>query len=154
MKTFLNALLLCLVMVPATLMAQSTVSGTVTDKANAMPLPGVNVLVKGTSRGASTDFDGNYTLEVNQGEIIVISYVGYKTQEITYTGQSTIDVVLEEDVVMSEEEIIIVDCADDDVHAEDDPVVEDDEVTKSVKSIVARNDSKDPVMDDFDVIDV
>lgn len=107
MKTFLNALLFCLIMVPATLMAQSTVSGTVTDKANAMPLPGVNVLVKGTSRGASTDFDGNYTLEVNQGEIIVISYVGYKTQEITYTGQSTIDVVLEEDAAQLDEVVLI-----------------------------------------------
>lgn len=107
MKTFLNALLFCLIMVPATLMAQSTVSGTVTDKANAMPLPGVNVLVKGTSRGASTDFDGNYTLEVNQGEIIVISYVGYKTQEITYTGQSTIDVVLKEDAAQLDEVVLI-----------------------------------------------
>ena len=69
MKTFLNALLICLLIVPATLMAQSTVTGTVTDKANAMPLPGVNVLVKGTSRGTSTDFDGKYSIEVNQGEI-------------------------------------------------------------------------------------
>jgi iron complex outermembrane receptor protein len=72
-----------------------------------MPLPGVNVLVKGTSRGASTDFDGNYTLEVNQGEIIVISYVGYKTQEITYTGQSTIDVVLKEDAAQLDEVVLI-----------------------------------------------
>ena len=49
------------------LMAQSTVTGTVTDKANAMPLPGVNVLIKGTTTGTSTDFDGNYTLNnVNQ----------------------------------------------------------------------------------------
>jgi hypothetical protein len=68
MKTFLNALLVILIMVPATLMAQTTVTGTVTDKANAMPLPGVNVIVKGTSRGTSTDFDGNFSLEVSQGE--------------------------------------------------------------------------------------
>ena len=74
MKTIFNALLFCLLMVPTILMAQSTVTGTVTDKANAMPLPGVNVIIKGTSRGTSTDFDGNYTLEINQGETIVVSY--------------------------------------------------------------------------------
>mgnify|MGYP003624735374 FL=1 len=107
MKTFLNALLFCLIMVPATLMAQSTVTGTVTDKANAMPLPGVNVIVKGTSRGASTNFDGNYSLELNQGETIVISYLGYTTQEIVYNGQSTIDVTLEEDAAQLDEVVLI-----------------------------------------------
>jgi iron complex outermembrane receptor protein len=72
-----------------------------------MPLPGVNVLVKGTSRGASTDFDGKFTLEVNQGEIIVVSYVGYKTQEIAFEGQSTIDVALEEDAAQLDEVVLI-----------------------------------------------
>ncbi|MCA0132576.1 SusC/RagA family TonB-linked outer membrane protein [Winogradskyella alexanderae] len=107
MKTFLNALLLCLVMVPATLMAQSTVSGTVTDKANAMPLPGVNVIIKGTTRGTSTDFDGNYTLEVNQGETIVVSYLGYTTQEIVYNGEATLDIVLQEDAAQLDEVVLI-----------------------------------------------
>jgi len=107
MKTFLNALLFCLVMVPTTLMAQTTVSGTVTDKANAMPLPGVNVLVKGTSRGASTDFDGNFSLEINKGETIVISYLGYTTQEIVFNGQSTIDVALVEDTAQLDEVVLI-----------------------------------------------
>lgn len=107
MKTFLNALLFCLIMVPTTLLAQTTVSGTVTDKANAMPLPGVNVLVKGTSRGASTDFDGKFTLEVNQGETIVVSYVGYKTQEITFDGQSSLDIALEEDAAQLDEVVLI-----------------------------------------------
>ena len=97
MKTFFNAVLICLIMIPATMFAQTTVTGTVTDKADAMPLPGVNVLIKGTSRGASTDFDGKYSIEVNQGETIVISYVGYRTQEIIFNGQATIDVSLEED---------------------------------------------------------
>ena len=107
MKTFLNALLFCLIMMPTTLLAQTTVSGTVTDKANAMPLPGVNVLVKGTSRGASTDFDGKFTLEVNQGETVVVSYVGYKTQEITFSGQSSLDIALEEDAAQLDEVVLI-----------------------------------------------
>ena len=107
MKTFLNALLFCLIMLPATLMAQSNLTGTVTDKANAMPLPGVNVIVKGTSRGVSTDFDGNYSIDVNQGETIVISYLGYTTQEIVYNGQSIIDVSLEEDAAQLDEVVLI-----------------------------------------------
>jgi TonB-linked SusC/RagA family outer membrane protein len=107
MKTFLNALLFCLIIVPSSLMAQSTVSGTVTDKANAMPLPGVNVLIKNTSRGTSTDFDGNYALEVNEGETIVISYVGYTTQEIVFNGESIIDIALIEDAAQLDEVVLI-----------------------------------------------
>jgi len=107
MKTFLNALLFCLIMIPATLMAQSSVSGTVTDKANAMPLPGVNVIIKGTSRGVSTDFDGNYSIEVSDGETIVISYLGYTTQEFVFNGQSRIDVALEEDAAQLDEVVLI-----------------------------------------------
>jgi iron complex outermembrane receptor protein len=107
MKTFLNALIICLIMVPASLFAQATVTGTVTDKADAMPLPGVNVIIKGTSRGTATDFDGKYSLEVNQGETIVISYLGYTTQEIVYTGQSTIDVSLAEDAAQLDEVVLI-----------------------------------------------
>jgi len=107
MKTFLNALLFCLILVPTTLMAQSTVTGTVTDKANAMPLPGVNVIIKGTSRGASTDFDGNYSLDVTDGETLVISYLGYTTQEIIFNGQSKIDISLAEDSAQLDEVLLI-----------------------------------------------
>ena len=107
MKTVLNALLFCLIMLPATLMAQTTVTGTVTDKANAMPTPGVNVIIKGTARGTSTDFDGKYSLEVNEGETLIFSYVGYTTQEIVYTGQSIIDVAMEEDAAQLDEVVLI-----------------------------------------------
>ncbi|WP_282030476.1 SusC/RagA family TonB-linked outer membrane protein [Winogradskyella eximia] len=107
MKTVLNALLFCLIMLPATLIAQTTAKGTVTDKANAMPMPGVNVIIKGTSRGTVTDFDGNYALEVNQNEILIFSYVGYTTQEIIFTGQSRIDVAIEEDAAQLDEVLLI-----------------------------------------------
>lgn len=107
MKTVINALLFCLIMLPATLMAQTTATGTVTDKANAMPLPGVNVIIKGTARGTSTNFDGEYLLEVNQGEILVFSYVGYTVQEIEYTGQATINVSIEEDAAQLDEVVLI-----------------------------------------------
>ena len=107
MKTILNALLFCLIILPATLMAQSTVTGSVTDKANAMPLPGVNVIIKGTSRGTSTDFDGKYSIELSEGEVLMFSYVGYTTQEIKFTGQSTIDVAIEEDAAQLDEVVLI-----------------------------------------------
>src|SRR5690606_8005425 len=60
---------------------EKTVSGTVND-ASGLPLPGANVLVKGTTTGTQTDFDGNFTLTASQGQTLVISYIGMKTQEV------------------------------------------------------------------------
>ena len=72
------------------------ISGKVTDK-NGEPLLGVNILVKGTNFGTSTDFDGNFTLEIpDDAKIIVVSYIGYKTQEIAVEGKSNFDIKLEE----------------------------------------------------------
>ncbi len=107
MKTFLNSLFLIAFLVPVSLFGQATVSGNVTDQADASPLPGVNILVKGTTTGASTDFDGNYTINISDGEVLVFSYLGYVTQEITYTGQTTIDVALVEDAAQLDEIVII-----------------------------------------------
>ncbi|WP_033959982.1 SusC/RagA family TonB-linked outer membrane protein [Psychroserpens jangbogonensis] len=107
MKTFLNSLLLLAFLLPMSLLAQTTVTGTVIDQADASPLPGVNILVKGTTTGASTDFDGLYSIKVNQGDILVFSYLGYITQEITYSGQSPLDVSLLEDTAQLDEIVII-----------------------------------------------
>ncbi|NKI26114.1 SusC/RagA family TonB-linked outer membrane protein [Arenibacter sp. 6A1] len=83
-----------------------TVSGTVTDASG--PIPGVNILVKGTTNGTQTDFDGNYTIsDVANGAVLAFSFIGYKTQEITYTGQATINVLFEEDAQALEEVVII-----------------------------------------------
>ncbi|MBD0832581.1 SusC/RagA family TonB-linked outer membrane protein [Aestuariibaculum sediminum] len=87
--------------------AQGQVSGTVTAQEDGMPLPGVSVVVSGTSQGTATDFDGNYTLEnLSRDATLVFSYVGYKTQEIKYTGQTTLDVVLAADAGQLEEVVI------------------------------------------------
>ncbi len=107
MKTFLNSLMLLALLVPSVLLSQSIVTGTVTDQANAMPLPGVNILIKGTSTGATTDFDGKYTISANTGDVIVFSYVGYKTIEVTYTGQATVNAVLAEDAAQLDEVVLI-----------------------------------------------
>jgi iron complex outermembrane receptor protein len=107
MKTFFNSLLLLVFLIPATLFAQTSVSGTVTDEANGLPLPGVNVLVKGTTTGASTDFDGNYTLSLNNGDVVVFSYLGYKSKEVIYSGGSRLDVTLTEDAAQLDEVVLI-----------------------------------------------
>ncbi len=81
------------------------VSGTVSDASG--PLPGASVLEKGTTNGTQTDFDGNYTLEVEAGATLVVSYIGYKSQEAAVNGRSTINFTLEEDAQALEEVVII-----------------------------------------------
>lgn len=77
-------------------MAQSTtVTGNVSDDTGS-PLPGVNVVEKGTSNGTSTDFDGNYAINVSDGAILVFSSLGYTTKEVAVNGQSTVNTSLEE----------------------------------------------------------
>ncbi len=72
------------------------------------PLPGATVVIKGTQIGISADFDGRYTLDkVENGDVLVFSYVGYKTREITYTGQGEINVELFEDLVSLDEVVIV-----------------------------------------------
>src|SRR5210317_484973 len=72
------------------------VSGNVSDATG--PLPGASVVVKGTTIGTQTDFDGNYTLDgVDGNAVLVFSYIGYSTQEVAVSGRSSINVVLQED---------------------------------------------------------
>ena len=83
MKKRLNGILtLFLVfMVQLTFAQEKTVTGTVIDE-QGMPLPGVNVIEEGTSNGAQTDFDGNYSISVEPGDVLVFSYVGFEPQKI------------------------------------------------------------------------
>ncbi|GAA4320371.1 TonB-dependent receptor [Gramella aestuarii] len=88
--------------------AQNTVSGTVTEAGTDLPIPGANVIVQGTSNGTTTDFDGNYTIDnISEGDVLTFSFLGFANQEITYTGQSTINVQLEEDSSALEEVLVI-----------------------------------------------
>jgi len=87
------------------MLAQVTVTGVVSDQMG--PLPGVNVLEKGTQNGTVTGFDGDFTLEVAEDAILVFSYVGFKTQEVAVDGQTTIDVKLEEDAAKLDEVIVV-----------------------------------------------
>jgi len=87
--------------------AQNTVTGTVTDAQN-VPLPGANVLEKGTTNGTQTDFEGNFSIEVaDENATLVISYLGFKTAEISLNGQTTLAIILEEDAAGLDEVVVV-----------------------------------------------
>ncbi|RUA17846.1 MAG: SusC/RagA family protein, partial [Flavobacteriia bacterium] len=85
---------------------EKAIRGTVTDE-NGSPLPGVNVVVRGTTSGTQTDFDGNYTLQAEVGQTLVFSYLGQKEVRITVGAQSTINVQMEEDAQALEEVVVV-----------------------------------------------
>ena len=81
-----------------------TVSGNITDESG-VPLPGANVIIEGTTTGVSTDFDGNYQIQAEQGQVLQFSYIGYTTQSIAVGSQDTINVSLQPDNQL--EEVIV-----------------------------------------------
>lgn len=83
----------------------NVIKGTVRDGAG-LPLPGVNIIVKGTSNGVATDADGTFQISASEGTL-VISFIGYKEQEISISGRTTIDIILEEDLTTLEEVVVI-----------------------------------------------
>ena len=107
MKKTIKNLLFLMIMIPVFALGQSTTQGTVRDQASGLPLPGVNVLIKGTTTGTTTDFDGNYRISAQSGDIIVFSYVGFTTQEISFNGQPQLDVIMTEDASALDEVVLI-----------------------------------------------
>ena len=91
-----------------TAFGQNGLTGQVIDNNN-MPLPGVSVVIKGTTAGTITDFDGNYNLntELSDSTVLVFSYVGFKTQEIVVDGQSVINVLMDEDTSLLDEVVVV-----------------------------------------------
>ena len=107
MKTIYKKLLILVLLLPFSVLAQNTVSGTVVDKVSGQPLPGVNVNVQGTAKGVSTGFDGNYQLnDVKRGDKIVFSYIGYKNSVIEYVAQKPLNVLLQEDANQLKEVVV------------------------------------------------
>lgn len=82
------------------------VSGKITDE-NGEGLPGASVVVKGTTRGTTSDIEGNYKLSVPEGAIITVSFVGYTTRELTVDAQSVIDIQMELDAEQLEEVVVV-----------------------------------------------
>ncbi|MFS4456063.1 SusC/RagA family TonB-linked outer membrane protein [Maribacter sp. 2304DJ31-5] len=104
-KVFSILTVLLLLFTQGIIAQNGSVTGTVTDESG-IPLPGVNVIEKGTSNGTSTDFDGNYAINVSDNAILVFSSLGYKSIEIAVNGQSTIDTSLEEDASQLDEVVV------------------------------------------------
>lgn len=86
----------------------TTIHGEITDAQTQETLPGVNILVKGTTTGASTDSEGNYELAVpSLQDTLVISFVGYQTREVPIDGQTNIDITLDPQAIMGEEMVVV-----------------------------------------------
>ena len=101
MKILFNSLAVALFTLSSVnLIAQQTVTGTVTT--NDGPLPGATVVVQGSNAGTTSDFDGNFSIEASVGDVLVASYVGYATQELTVDASSQINFVLNEDQLLDE----------------------------------------------------
>ena len=85
---------------------QQTINGVVTDD-QGVPLPGATVMVKGSSKGVTTNFDGQYSIEAQEGDILQVSFVGFKTYEVKIAGQANFDVQLETDSASLDEVLVV-----------------------------------------------
>lgn len=88
-------------------LAQKTITGTVTDTKDGSTLPGVSVVVKGTIDGTISDISGNYSIKVSEKQVLVFSFVGYNSQEVTVGSQSTINVALVEQAAMLDQVVVV-----------------------------------------------
>jgi TonB-linked SusC/RagA family outer membrane protein len=85
-----------------------TISGTVTDEEEGLPLPGVNIVVKGTSTGTTTDVDGKYTIAVPGSDaVLIFSFIGYAVQEVPVNNQTTVDIILQRDIRQLDEVVVV-----------------------------------------------
>lgn len=86
---------------------QHTVTGIVTEKETNEPLPGVAIIIKGTQTGATTDLDGLYTMETNAGDILLVSFLGFKKQEILISDEKIINISLEPNSLDLDEYVVV-----------------------------------------------
>ncbi|MFD2725195.1 SusC/RagA family TonB-linked outer membrane protein [Hyunsoonleella rubra] len=106
LKNYYLALMLVIFGLLSALAQEKAVSGKVVDQNN-LPLPGATILIKGTTAGTTTDFEGNYTITVSQGATLVFSFVGYVSKEITVSSENMISVTLQEDTTALEEVVVV-----------------------------------------------
>jgi len=95
-----KASFLILLLFSVSIFAQNSypLTGTVTSGVDGMPIPGANVIIAGSTTGTTTDFDGNYSINVTSGDVLQFTYVGFSTQLVTINNQQTLNVVLSEDI--------------------------------------------------------
>lgn len=108
MKIIAKRLLFILFLLPLSIYAQTSLSGTVTDSESGMPLPGVNIFVQGSQNGVITNISGEYSLSnIKKNNVIVFSYLGYATKKITYTGQKTLNLSLASQAAALQQVVLI-----------------------------------------------
>ncbi|WP_340063543.1 SusC/RagA family TonB-linked outer membrane protein [Ascidiimonas aurantiaca] len=100
------SLAVCTLMLNFLSAQEKTITGNVTSASDGLPLPGVSVVVKGTSKGTQTDFDGNYSIIVNVGDVLLFSYVSMKSVERAVSTSNVINVAMEDDVAALDEVIV------------------------------------------------
>ena len=82
--------------VSSIMLAQQDISGTVVEQDTGGGLPGVTIVISGTNKGTTTDFDGNFTISANKGDLLIVSYIGFDTQQITIGDETSISIQLAE----------------------------------------------------------
>lgn len=117
------------------------VTGTVVDN-HGEPLIGVSIVVKGTTNGTASDFDGNFTLDVSDNSTLVFSFIGFKSQEIRYAGQKTLKVILNEDSETLDEVVVVGYGSQ-----------KKGEITSSVTSVKAADFNKAPVVNPMQLVE-
>jgi iron complex outermembrane receptor protein len=107
MKTIYKKLLFLFLLLPLSIFAQSKISGVVLDAGSNQPMPGVNVIVRGASNSTTTDFDGKFQLNgLKKGDVIEVSFIGYKTETVSFSGQSSVTVTLSEEANQLQEVVV------------------------------------------------
>jgi len=86
---------------------ERTVSGVVVSATDNTPIPGTNVVIKGTTIGGITDIDGNFSIQVNENDVVVFSFIGFRSQEVLISNQKVINIVLDEDVSNLDEIVVV-----------------------------------------------
>jgi len=100
---FIKLFVLLILIFPAFSFAQGAVNGTITEASTGNPLPGANVVVKGTTNGTTSDFDGNFTINVDAfPAILVFSSVGYATQEVNVSSAQSLSISMQDGVSLDE----------------------------------------------------
>jgi len=96
MKTKFNVILTLLLVfiVQLSFAQEKTISGTVSDDSG-LPLPGVNIIIKGTTSGTQSDFDGKYSIQTSVSQTLVYSYVGFETQEVAVGSSNNVNVSMQ-----------------------------------------------------------
>lgn len=136
MKTIYNKLLFLLLLLPFSVLAQSTIDGVVVDSKTRQPISGVNVVVQGAQMGTSTDIDGKFKLsKLKAGDKIVFSFVGYKNQTINFENQKSLTVSLEEEANVLQEVVVQIGYGN----------VKKKDATGSVAALGAKDFNKGPV---------